>query len=89
MMSGSIGGLQRYMHFESLFFKHINGRCHHFALLCIHLAQKYEVLGRLDSLLLQLWKKFKFLTTNKSVLEKSQQMQGKLETLKILKASAT
>ena len=89
MMSGSIGGLQSYMRFESPFSKYINYRSHHFALVFVHLTQKYEVLGELDFLLLQLWKKFKFSTTNKSVLEEIQQVQGNLKTLKILKASAT
>ena len=88
MMSGSIGGLQSYMRFESPFSKYINYRSHHFALVFVHLTQKYEVLGELDFLLLQLWKKFKFSTTNKSVLEEIQQVQGNLKTLKILKASA-
>ena len=88
MMSGSIGGLQSYMRFESPFSKYINYRSHHFALVFVHLTQKYEVLGELDFLLLQLWKKFKFSTTNKSILEEIQQVQGNLKTLKILKASA-
>ena len=52
MMSGSIGGPQRCMHFESPFLKYINYRSHRFALVFVHLTQKYEVLGELDSLLL-------------------------------------
>ena len=60
-----------------------------FALAFVHLTQKQEVLGELDFLLLQLWKKFKFSTTNKSVLEEIQQVQRNLKILKILKASAT
>ena len=68
-MSGSIGGLQRYMRFKSLFLKYISYRSHHFNLVFVHLTQIYEVLGELDSLLLQLWKKTKFSTTNKSFLE--------------------
>ena len=86
-MSGSIGGLQRYICFESPFSKYINCKSHHFALAFVHLTQKHEVLGELDSLLLQLWIKFKLSTTNKSVLEEIQLVNPK--TLKILKASAT
>ena len=88
-MSGSTGGLQRYVRFESPFSKYINCSSHRFALAFVHLTQKQEVLGELDFLLLQLWKKFKFSTTNKSVLEEIQQVQRNLKTLKILKASAT
>ena len=55
----------------------------------VHLTQKYEVLGKLDSLLLQLWKKFKFFATNRSVSEEVQQVQKNLKTIKTLKASAT
>ena len=68
-MSGSIGVLQRHMCFKSLFLKYISYRSHHFNLVFVHLTQIYEVLGELDSLLLQLWKKTKFSTTNKSFLE--------------------
>ena len=88
-MSGSIGGLQRYMRFESRFSKHINYKSHRFAHVFVHLTRKQEVSRELDSLLLQLWKKFKFSTTKKSILEEIQQVQGNLKTLKILKASAT
>ena len=73
-MSSSIGGLQRYMRFAHVF---------------VHLTRKQEVSREMDSLLLQLWKKFKFSTRKKSVLEETQQVQGNLKTLKILKASAT
>ena len=88
-MSGSIGALQRYMRFESRFSKYINYKSHRFAHVFVHLTQKQEVSRELDSLLLQLWKKFKFSTTKKSILEEIQQVQGNLKTLKILKASAT
>ena len=87
--SGSIGGLQRSVPFESPFSKYINCRSHRFALAFVHLTRKHEVLGKLDSLLLQLWKKSKFSRINKSVLEEIQQVQGNLKTLKILEASAT
>ena len=83
------GSLQRYMRFESSFSKYINCRSHRFALVFVRLTRKYELSGELDSLLLQLWKKFKFSMTNKSVLEEIQQVQGNLKTLKILKASAS
>ena len=56
MMSGSIGGLQRYMRFESPFSKYINCRSHRFSHVFVHLTCKQEVLRELDSLLLQLWK---------------------------------
>ena len=88
-MSGSTGGLQGYVRFESPFSKYINCRSHRFALAFVHLTRKHEVLGKLDSLLLQLWKKSKFSRINKSVLEEIQQVQGNLKTLKILEASAT
>ena len=88
-MSGSIGGLQRYMRFESRFSKYINYKSHRFAHVFVHLTRKQEVSREMDSLLLQLWKKFKFSTRKKSVLEETQQVQGNLKTLKILKASAT
>ena len=87
--SGSIGGLQRSVRFESPFSKYINCRSHRFALAFVHLTRKHEVLGELDSLLLQLWKKSKFSRINKSVLEEIQQVHGNLKTLKILKVSAT
>ena len=88
-MSSGIGGLQRYVRFEGPFPKYINFRSHHFALAFVHLTWKQEVLEELDSLLLQLWKKFKFSMRDKSVLEEIQQVQGNLKTLKILKASTT
>ena len=77
------------MLFESPFSKHINCRSHHFALVFVHLTRNYEVLGELDSLLLQMWKKFRLSTRSKSVLKEIQQVQRNPKTLKILKASAT
>ena len=88
-MSSTIGGLQRYMRFESRFSKYISYKSHRFAHVFVHLTRKQEVSREMDSLLLQLWKKFKFSTRKKSVLEGTQQVQGNLKTLKILKASAT
>ena len=80
-MFSNTGGCQRYMRFKSQFSTYISCRSHCFALVFVYLTQKYEVSG-------ELWKKFEFSTTIKSVLEEIQQVQGNLKTLKILKASA-
>ena len=50
---------------------------------------RYQILNSLDSLLLQLWKTFKFSTTNKAVLDEIQKAEGKTNTLKMLKACLT
>ena len=85
-MSGERGGLQRYMRNESPFSKYINCRSHRFALVFKHLMTRYQVVNSLDSLLLQLWKTFKFSTNNKAVLDEIQKGEGKTNTLKMLKA---
>ena len=85
-MSGERGGLQRYMRNESPFSKYINCRSHRFALVFKDLMTRYQVVNSLDSLLLQLWKTFKFSTNNKAVLDEIQKGEGKTNTLKMLKA---
>ena len=85
-MSGERGGLQRYIRNESPFSKYINCRSHRFTLVFKHLMTRYQILISLDSLLLQLWKTFKFSTNNKAVLDEIQKAEGKTNTLKMLKA---
>ena len=49
----------------------------------------YQILNLLDSLLLQLWKTFKFSTNNKAVLAEIKEAEGKTNTLKMIKACVT
>ena len=72
----------------AVFSVYVNCRCHQLALVFVHLIKEHPVLSQVDSVLLQVWKIFKFSTVRNSILEEAQIVEG-TKPLKMLKAVTT
>ena len=87
-MSGTRNGLQRRIQHVSTYALYMNCRNHRLALCLVHLLKKYDNLVAVDSLLLAIWKKFKYSSIKQAVFENAQIVEG-MQPLKILKACTT
>lgn len=81
-MSGERGGLQRLLRHSHPMCKYQPCRSHKLALVLVHMMKSNALLSEMDSLLITVWKKFKFFTNNKAVLEETQSIEGS-KTLKV------
>ena len=87
-MSGEVTDLQTLIRNATAFSIYVNCRCHRLALVFVHLIKQHTVLSQVDSVLLQVWKIFKFSTVRSSILEEAQVAEG-AKPLKMLKAVPT
>ena len=87
-MAGEVAGLQALIRNVAVFSVYVNCRCHRLALVFVHLIKEHPVLSQVDSVLLQVWKIFKFSTVRNAILEEVQIVEG-TKPLKMLKAVTT
>lgn len=87
-MSGERGGLQRLIRHSSPHAQYINCRNHRLALCFVHLLKEFPALTALDSMLLSVWKLFKYSSIKREVFDDTQRVY-ELTPLKVLKACTT
>ena len=87
-MAGENAGLQALIRSMVVFSVYVNCRCHQLALVFVHLIKEHPVLSQVDSILLQVWKIFKFSTVKNAILKEAQIVEG-TKPLKMLKPVTT
>lgn len=84
-MTGNQNGVQRKIQHVSPYALYINCRNHRFALCLIYLIKEYPELQTVDTLLLSIWKIFKYGSVKQILFENAQTIED-LKQVKILKA---
>ena len=87
-MSSELCGLQRLIKHSSPHAEYINCSNHRLALCFVHLIKEFPSLVSLDTMLLSVWKLFKYSTIKKEVFNDMQRVY-ELTSLKVIKACTT